>query len=162
MTVPVLGILFSFYKNKLFLLFITFSSQMLGIISISLQKFFKEPRPHLECTPDFYTQYGFPSNEIVVVTNTAISILMYTIYDKWKKKQKANKPKRKLTGKRVLKILAVIINTITVLFFSIGYPFIIYCFYLCTLRQAVLSLIFSMVSTVIFCTLAIGMLRKIK
>lgn len=167
MTVPFIGAFFSFYKNKYFLFLVTFSSQMLGIITINLQKLIRDPRPDPFCTPIFYSQYGLPDEAIVIVTNTAISILFYKIYANWLevgfiKKPKKKKKKKKSVPKKMITLVVRGINFITVLFFIFVYPFLLYCFYLCTLKQAVLSLLFSIVATTLICVLLLGALKIIK
>ncbi len=70
--------LYSFYKNKYFLYYAMFCSQMLNIVATSFQFFFKELRPFPECTPISYTSYSMPAPEIVSVTSFATCILIYS------------------------------------------------------------------------------------
>jgi hypothetical protein len=160
-TVFFIGPVYSFYKNK----------YMLGIIALSLQQLIKDLRPFPDCIPLLYSEYGLPAEEIVIVSNTAISILFYKIYAEWMEKgpepsldswKAKSKEKPKSITKKLFKIIIRIINCVAILFFIFGYPFLIYCFHLCTIKQAILSLIFSVVSTTIICILIISALKIIK
>jgi hypothetical protein len=169
-TVLFIGPVYSFYKNKYYLFLTTFSSQMLGIIAINLQHLIKDLRPFPECTPLLYSQYGLPAEEIVIVSNTAISILFYKFYSEWMDKglepivgsRKTKRKKSKGITKKLFKIVIRVVNCVAILFFIFGYPFLIYCFKLCTIQQAVISLIFSVVSTTIICILILSAIKIIK
>lgn len=157
MNITFYALLYSLYQDKYYLYFMAFCSQMVKTIAISLQFALTESRPFPECTPDSYTTYGMPAPEIVSVTNIATSILFYSLVYPLSYSKTELKPKGKF--KRVFGYLSKILNGITGMFFIIGYPFLIYAFYLCTLKQAVFSAFLGVLTGIIQCILVIGLLN---
>jgi len=157
-----IGILFSFVDHKYYLMMITFFSQMLTVISSGLQHFFKEYRPFPECTSTLLSQYAFPSSEIVTVTSTATSILLYRLFkEKLSLSIELDQVKKKKNRlPKIVRLGIKLMNLFSALFFMFVYPFLTYCFYLCTFRQAALSALFGIVTTCICGILSMSIIHS--
>ncbi|MHA1683316.1 MAG: hypothetical protein ACTSUE_20420 [Promethearchaeota archaeon] len=77
----IVGLMYSFYQDKKdnFIAFITIYVKILAVIIYPLSIIIGDERPNLDCIPSFMLAYGMPSPEIVMVTSTSTSILLYLI-----------------------------------------------------------------------------------
>jgi len=170
LNVILVGFLYSFYTDKYYLISITMFSAFSTVLSYGLQDIIGNVRPYLECKPFFYTRHGLPCPEIVSVTSTATSILMYTILFREVKVLMKRNPKyengiifvenKTNRNRSILRYLITIVNILASVFFMFGYPLIIYLFKLCTVLQLILTTLLSICCTILFCFVIIRVFNK--
>lgn len=133
-----------FYNDSYYILGKSIFSLLLYLVTIGLEYIFKEERPYPECIPFFYSEYGLPCRGIVFVTNVASSMLIYILF--FRKNNDVYDKKWKYIYRFMWKCILIV----TLLFLIFAYPLIVYLFYLCSIKQLITSLIFSLLTTGIF------------